>query len=380
MAKINVRSPFYVNLTATRLTSVDMELWVYTGTQTTDRTSSNGSFFQLTSTAVYTYASNTSNVTFEVSEIAKDFIQQNFTGDYYNNNVWIDYRTRNYIGGVAQSFTSWSSYRGFYGYGYFQDGANPSLELGWLQSNLIILKSPTEPLKIPVDTELVNNVSFYENGVLVYSHDVTSSVESDQQIEYIQSDGSSFVDLESRVIADGGVYESSYCIDAFEGSANFDADTVYINSISGDVTVVKIKNIEECKYEPMKLTFENRFGALQDLWFFKRTNKTLSTKKEMFKRNISVNGAYNVSNHQAKILTKNGSEKLSLNTGFYPEIYNDIFKEVQLSEDVWITINNQVLPINVESSGVEYKTQLNDKLINYTVDVSFAFDTINNIR
>jgi hypothetical protein len=100
----------------------------------------------------------------------------------------------------------------------------------------------------------------------------------------------------------------------------------------------------------------------------------------MFKRNISVNGAYNVSNHQAKVLTKNGSEKLSLNTGFYPEIYNDIFKEVQLSEDVWITINNQVLPINVESSGVEYKTQLNDKLINYTVDVSFAFDTINNIR
>ena len=42
MAKINVRSPFYVNLTATRLTSVDMELWIYTGTQTTDRTSSNG--------------------------------------------------------------------------------------------------------------------------------------------------------------------------------------------------------------------------------------------------------------------------------------------------------------------------------------------------
>jgi len=95
MAKINVRSPFYVNKTATRLTSVDMELWVYTGTQTTDRTSSNGSFFQLTSTAV------SDNCTFEISEIAKDFIQQNFTGDYYNNNVWIDYRTRNYIGGVA---------------------------------------------------------------------------------------------------------------------------------------------------------------------------------------------------------------------------------------------------------------------------------------
>jgi len=374
MAKINVRSPFYVNLTANRLTEVDMELWVYTGTQTTDRNSNNGTFFKLNSTAV------SDNCTFEISEIAKDFIQQNFTGDYYNNNVWVDYRTRNYIGGVAQSYTSWSSYRGFYGYGYFQDGANPSLNSGWLQSNLTILKSPTEPLKIPIDTELVNNVSFYEDNELVYSKDITSSLESNEQIEYIQSDGSSFIGFKERVLADGGVYQSSNCISYLEGEIPFDADTVYINSISGGVTVVKIKNIEECKYEPMKLTFENRFGALQDLWFFKRTNKTLSTKKEMFKRNIIVNGTYNVSNHQAKILTKNGSEKLSLNTGFYPELYNDIFKELQLSEDVWITINNQVLPINIESSGVEYKTQLNDKLINYTVDVSFAFDTINNIR
>ena len=374
MAKINVRSPFYVNLTANRLTEVDMELWIYTGTKTTDRNSNNGTFFKLNSTAV------SDNCTFEISEIAKDFIQQNFTGDYYNNNVWVDYRTRNYIGGVAQSYTSWSSYRGFYGYGYFQDGANPSLNLGWLQSNLTILKSPTEPLKIPIDTELVNNVSFYEDNELVYSKDITSSLESNEQIEYIQSDGSSFIGFKERVLADGGVYQSSNCISYLEGEIPFDADTVYINSISGDVTVVKIKNIEECKYEPMKLTFENRFGALQDLWFFKRTNKTLSTKKEMFKRNIIVNGAYNVSNHQAKILTKNGSEKLSLNTGFYPELYNDIFKELQLSEDVWITINNQILPINIESSGVEYKTQLNDKLINYTIDISFAFDTINNIR
>jgi len=71
---------------------------------------------------------------------------------------------------------------------------------------------------------------------------------------------------------------------------------------------------------------------------------------------------------------------MTLNTGFYPELYNDIFKELQLSENVWIEIENRITPVNVESSGLEYKTQLNEKLINYTVDLSFAFDTINNIR
>ena len=35
--KINSRSPYYINITATNLTQVDMQLYVYTGTQTTDR-------------------------------------------------------------------------------------------------------------------------------------------------------------------------------------------------------------------------------------------------------------------------------------------------------------------------------------------------------
>ena len=48
MSKINARSPYYITLTATNLTQVDMELYVYTGTQTTDRTN----LFTLTSFAI----------------------------------------------------------------------------------------------------------------------------------------------------------------------------------------------------------------------------------------------------------------------------------------------------------------------------------------
>jgi len=53
---------------------------------------------------------------------------------------------------------------------------------------------------------------------------------------------------------------------------------------------------------------------------------------------------------------------------------------MQLSEDCWIEIENKTLPINVASSSLNYKTHLNDKLINYTIQIDFAFDTINNIR
>lgn len=80
------------------------------------------------------------------------------------------------------------------------------------------------------------------------------------------------------------------------------------------------------------------------------------------------------------MLTKNGSEKLTLNTGFYPEEYNEVFKQMQLSEDCWIEVNNKTLPVNITSSELAYKTNLNDKLINYTINIEYAFDTINNIR
>ena len=73
-------------------------------------------------------------------------------------------------------------------------------------------------------------------------------------------------------------------------------------------------------------------------------------------------------------------ESLTLSTGFYPEEYNEVFKQMQLSQECWIEINNQTLPINISDSSFNYKTHLNDKLINYTIEIEFAFDTINNIR
>jgi hypothetical protein len=159
----------------------------------------------------------------------------------------------------------------------------------------------------------------------------------------------------------------------------FDFDTIYVDTTSG-VTKLTVKSESECKFTPYKVTFINKFGVLQDIWFFKRTNEALTTKTEKFKRNIISNATYNISNHQDKTLTKNGKEKLTLNTGYYPESYNDVFKEMQLSEDCWIEINSQTLPLQVTSSSLAYKTQLNDKIINYTIEVEFAFDTINNVR
>jgi hypothetical protein len=368
--KINSRSPYYINISATNLTQVDMQLYVYTGTQTTDRTN----IFILQSFAV------NENVTFEIGEIVRDYIVQTFDGDYSSANVWVDYRTNSYIQGVAQGFTSYTQLVGFDGYGFYEDDANPQNDTGLLQTNTKIVKLDDAPAVIPVDTSKTTQVTYELNGEQVYTKAITSSSESDEQIEYVTNGVNGADEYEDRVLQDGGTFEDSVCLQEFiDDFTLFDFDTIYVDTTDG-VIKLTVENIEECKYQPYKVTFVNKFGALQDIWFFKRTNTVLATKKEDFKRNIIVNGAYDRSRHQQKILTKNGTEKLTLNTGFYPEEYNEVFKEMQLSEDCWIEIGSKTLPMNVSSSSLSYKTHLNDKLINYTIEVDFAFDTINNIR
>ena len=90
-------------------------------------------------------------------------------------------------------------------------------------------------------------------------------------------------------------------------------------------------------------------------------------------------GSYSKFEHQTKITNKQGREKISLNTGYYPEQYNEIFKQLSLSEYIWLEIDGANKPIKITSSSLNYKTQLTDKLINYTIEIEMAFDKINNI-
>jgi len=375
MSKINVRSPYYITTgTVTNLTSTQLELYIYQGTQTSSRPST--STYLLNSFAV-------DNVcTFEIAELVRDYFTNVFDGDYSTDIFWVDYRTTQFIQGVAQTTSGYTQLKAFFGYGLFEDGANPENSKAVLQSNTKIVKLDDAPAVIAVDTSLATQVTYLNNGTQVYTKAITPSspLTSSTQIEYVTSGVNGSDEFKDRVIQDGGTFEGSDCLTAFEGEYTlFDFDTILVDSSTG-VTKLTVTNESECKFTPYKITFINKYGTLQDIWFFKRTNETLTTKTEKFKKNIISGASYSISNHQDKTLTKNGKEKLTLNTGYYPEAYNEVFKEMQLSEDCWIEINSQTLPIQVTSSSFAYKTQLNDKIINYTIEIEFAFDTINNIR
>ena len=381
MSKINVRSPYFVNLSTTNLVSAKLEIRIYVGAAETTWLGSPQ--YTLTSTAI------NEKVNFEIAELIKDYIPAAFNGVYPNDldatedytTMYVDYRiSETLVGPILSPPVDVLGLRAFYGYGYFEEGANPQLLQGYLQSNTTILKLHDAPIRIPVDNENTNSVAFLYKGQQVYSWLPSVGLKIQDQIVYVSNGVNGADSFEERVELDGGTFEDNACINEFEDDFElFPVDEVLVSGVEG-LTIIKIDNIDECKYTPYKLTFINKFGAYQDIWMFKNSKLAMTTETDKYKSNILNNGTYATYNAQVRLLSKNANQRLTLNSGYYPESNNEIFRQLFLSDKVWIEYKDKTLAVNIENNNINYKTSLTDSLINYTIDVSFAFDTINNIR
>ena len=132
----------------------------------------------------------------------------------------------------------------------------------------------------------------------------------------------------------------------------------------------------EIKYTPVKVSFINKFGVIQDLVFFKKREDSFNTTEQDFKANILRNGTYLPHTGQKQIINKQASAQVKLNTGFYPEDFNEVFKQLQYSINYWIDDEPAILT----GSNFSFKTSVNDKLINYSFDFEYANPDINDIR
>jgi hypothetical protein len=377
--KINVRSPYYIKTTPASgtLVSATMSLYIYTGTFTTDK-----------GTAKYTITKtplgSNNYVVFEVAELVRDYLDIEFDGEYDSQTVWVESDIT--LTKTSGSETDNTDYIAFDGYGYFEDAINPELSRGYLQSNNTIFRLDDQNVRVPVFTEDTNSVTFFYQGIEKRTQAISSSTNTNGQIEYVTVSGSDNTDTyKERVLADGGTFEDSSCLQAFLDTIDIGlVDELYINSDSG-TEVVKIVTEPCSKFEPYKVTFVNKFGALQDIWFNLKSIERLNTSGETYKANV-VNFdtlAYGTYNPQVAQYNKLGKESITLNTNYLSEEYNEVIKQLMMSEQVWLTKltdTELVLGVIPTTQSVTYKTSLNDRLVQYTIDFNYAFDKINTVR
>lgn len=389
--KINLRSPYYIKVSKTALTSVELKLYIYTGTFT-----ANGSV--ATGTLRYTInkkpLGSNAYVVFEVSELVRDYLEVEFNGDYNSEAVWLNAiaTVTGGSGSVTVTPDNTNGFIGLDGYGYFEEGANPTLSTTALQSNNSIIALDDNLFRVPVFVAGTESVSLLYKGEVKQTIDLSSASvdETTEQIRYISanSTGSGDVTYDSfqeRVLNDGGTFEGSSCLSEFLDSISIGLiDEVYVASASG-VEVFKVKTLEECLYTPIKVTFVNKFGAFQDLIFFKKSIDKTSVKGEEFKTAVfdQATLTYKTYQHQRTQFMVQGTDSITMNTGYISEDYNKVIEQLMLSEQVWatfITDSEEVRPLVPKTKSFTHKTQLNDKLIDYTIEFDIANNKINNIR
>ncbi len=280
------------------------------------------------STLRYTILKNaTSNRTvFEIASLAKDY----WAGDSVTfDTVAISYVITTYTavdgGGVATAQLA-VTHTGFYGYSLFSSGVNQDIDAN--------------------DYELTNT----GGSQIIYLPDTTASTAWDMNL--------------------GTATKTSISTSATSVAA-----------ASGNYTWT-IERICNPKYTPILITFVNRNGVLQEHYFFLKSVESISTKAESFKRNTFVYSSSNYDTQlaQKQTFNKNGNIKYTLNTNYMIEAYNEVMEDLLLSEYVWINYGGLTYkPVVVTSSSLTFKTSLNDRLIQYTIELEEANDIINNI-
>ena len=267
---------------------------------------------------------------FEISTLAKDYYIAHYGGATGGtiDTVAISYVITTFTaidGGGTPSAQGAVTHTGYYGYSEFWDGVNQDFD--------------------PDDFELTNT--------------------GGSQVIYLPDNTAGFAwDMNSNTATKATISTSATSVAATSGNYTW-----------------TIERVCSAKYTPIQMRFINKNGIPQDFYFFLKSVENVNTKSETFKRNIFVQSSsnYDKESHQTKTFNKTGRKRFTLNTDYLIEAYNEVIEDIMLSEYVWIFVGGVLHPVTVITSSLLKKTSLNDKLIQYTLEVEDANDIINNI-
>jgi hypothetical protein len=340
------RSPKYVSITNASISYATLEVFIWQG----------DTIFNLPATPTYTfkkYKAGASNIiSFEIAEIVKDYLTQPLNEAFGGETAWVKTVIKAFnISKVQQGATVTNLDIAFSAYTYFENDVIDDDKTLLIDQTQVYLLEGTS-YRIPFRTN--NNPIITQNltggGTTVNSF--TSSTESLEQVEYVSTAG---VNVDSIVVDD-----------------------------DNGTTTLNVTTVSECKFNPYKITFVNRYGVKQECIFFKKSVNKLNVKKETYKGNIlKTNNTYNVDSHVNVDFNLTGNESIILNSGYLDQSQNEIFKQLLLSERVWLTNlvgTPQTLPVNIKTSDITFKTSVNDRLVEYTMEFENSYNVINNIR
>jgi len=156
------------------------------------------------------------------------------------------------------------------------------------------------------------------------------------------------------------------------GSALTDNYFFRIKNGATKLTEKQVNFVCENKYNPMLLSFIGKLGGWEHIYCFKAKQETIDVKGIEFKSNQNYT-TFDANIGQQQTYNTNGNKSITINTGFVEESTNILIEQLFLSE----TITLDGLPVMLKNKTTVLKQAIKEKNINYTIELEYNFNLIN---
>jgi hypothetical protein len=207
---------------------------------------------------------------------------------------------------------------------------------------------------------------------------------------YTYSEGEIIEQFENLPITGNVDYYGRTMNNGYSAFNNGNFFEIQVSPIAGTESWTEIFKAEltpicEPKYKPLKLQFLNRYGGTQDFYFFKNNNQSIEVKSSNY--NTNTFNTYptqpNTLVGQTRVYNKNGKHTIKGNTGWISEDYNEFIEDIMLSEWLYLYYEDKgtiwISAVTLKDTSMQYKTHLNEKVINYELSFEVANSIINNV-
>jgi len=156
----------------------------------------------------------------------------------------------------------------------------------------------------------------------------------------------------------------SYSIQAFNNSTALGSPVYY-------------EVVCEQKYPNVRLKWKNRYGQFDWFSFYMVNKQSFSTEKRSYQPQLGTwtgtTLSYNQSDSSNLNYIVDSKQSIQINTDWVDESYNDIFKQLLVSEEIyWVKSATDLLPLTISTNSLTFKTGVVDKLIQYTFELDFG--------
>jgi hypothetical protein len=354
---IFARSPYIVEISEALQTGSKINLFIWNGTGAAP-TSPTYVLSKLIP------ASNNVKTYYNISPYIREFISWNTRQQPYNTysasqtSQWCNVKIQKFklSSGVYTQVGTDITLKAFDGFGYYEEGYNPSLTYDIL----------------------------HDQGTFNYAYD--SAIDPNTNASY----RGGFI-----MVQTGTSYKAKYTnlstgATHTQGLANnqlTDVLRVYTGyySVGNKLEILDTSNAVlwtayfvpklNCKYTPVLCDFVNKYGCWQRTYFYAASNDTFNIENTEYNLMQSTFPNYNTLEGQRKVFNTTAKKSIKVNTDWVEESYKDLLKQLMASER--ILINS--LPVKINTKSTELFKSINTKTINYQLEFEFAFNAINNV-